>query len=64
MTIFSRRISARRATEGCLFIPGDPVEEIKAGRDPHCGKERVEGRPYCARHAAMCYVRGRAEAAE
>ncbi len=35
---------------GCEWIDGDPVQEIKRGRDPHCGAKRVLGRPYCQEH--------------
>ena len=41
---------------GCLWIEGNPVEELRAGLDPYCGAERVEGKPYCACHCARAFV--------
>jgi hypothetical protein len=41
----------------CLFIEGDPVAELRAGRDPHCNARVAEGRVYCARHARRAYYR-------
>jgi len=41
----------------CRFIEGDPVEELRQGRDPHCNAGVAEGRVYCARHAARVYLR-------
>lgn len=38
----------------CKFPLGDP-------RNPafkFCGADRLEGRPYCSEHTALCYVRG------
>ena len=44
---------------GCQFIAGDPLAELKAGRDPHCGAERREGSAYCPEHHARCWVKGK-----
>lgn len=41
---------------GCLFIDGHPTEALRAGLDPHCGKKRKAGSPYCEKHNAICYV--------
>jgi hypothetical protein len=46
-------------TGGCQFIAGDPLVELKAGRDPHCGKTRRDGSSYCAAHHRRCWVKGR-----
>jgi len=43
------------APGGCHFIDGHPVEEMRAGKDPFCGKKRAPGSPYCERHHAICY---------
>ena len=43
-------------TGGCQFIAGDPLAELKAGRDPHCGAERQEGSAYCETHHGVCWV--------
>ena len=39
---------------GCQFIAGDPLVELKAGRDPHCGETRQEGSSYCLHHHSLC----------
>ena len=39
---------------GCQFIAGDPLVELKAGRDPHCGETRQEGSSYCLHHHRIC----------
>ena len=41
----------------CLFIAGDPILELRAGRDPHCNAPALGNQPYCARHAARVYYR-------
>ena len=41
---------------GCQFIAGDPLVELKAGRDPHCGETRQEGSSYCLHHHSLCYL--------
>ena len=41
---------------GCQFIAGDPLAELKAGRDPHCGAERQEGSSYCLLHHSLCWL--------
>ena len=41
-------------TGGCQFIAGDPLVELKAGRDPHCGETRQEGSSYCLHHHSLC----------
>ena len=45
---------------GCQFIAGDPLVELKAGRDPHCGETRREGSAYCETHHRVCWVRAKA----
>ena len=45
----------------CLFIEGDPIAELRQGRDPHCNARVAEGRVYCARHAARVYLRPKEE---
>ena len=39
---------------GCQFIAGDPLVELKAGRDPHCGETRQEAVSYCLHHHRIC----------
>ena len=41
---------------GCQFIAGDPLAELKAGRDPHCGDTRQEGSSYCLLHLSLCWL--------
>lgn len=45
---------------GCQFIAGDPLLELAAKRDPHCGKTRRDGSAYCEEHHAVCWVKGKA----
>lgn len=40
---------------GCQFIAGDPIPELRAKRDPHCGKPRQEGSAYCPTHHRVCW---------
>jgi hypothetical protein len=54
-----RKASGR--VKRCLFIEGDPVAELRQGRDPHCNARVAEGRVYCARHAARVYLRPKEE---
>jgi len=41
----------------CLFIEGDPILELRAGRDPHCNAPVLGTHPYCARHCLRAYNR-------
>jgi GcrA cell cycle regulator len=42
----------------CRFITGDAIKMIAAGQDPFdCPKLVVDGKPYCAEHAARCYTK-------
>lgn len=45
-------------TSSCAFIAGDPMEEIRSGRNPFCGGKTENGSPYCSLHSRVCYVRG------
>jgi hypothetical protein len=42
---------------GCEWIDGDPSVELREGRDPHCGKKRVIGKPYCREHLERSVAR-------
>ncbi len=47
----SRPAPALASPRACQWIEGDSYKaDIAAGRDPHCGKPSVPGRPYCATH--------------
>jgi len=39
--------------EGCRWIDTgvDPIEAMRSGRDPHCGKPKMQGKSYCEEHA-------------
>jgi hypothetical protein len=41
----------------CLFIEGDPILELRAGRDPFCNAPVLGTHPYCARHCLRAYYR-------
>ncbi len=41
----------------CLFIEGDPILELRQGRDPHCNAPVLGTHPYCARHCLRAYYR-------
>ena len=45
-------------TSSCAFIAGDPMEEIRSGRNPFCGAKTENGSPYCPLHSRVCYVGG------
>ena len=57
--ILSKRSASKDAqrVRRCLFIEGDPIAELRQGRDPHCNAPVAEGRVYCARHCARAYYR-------
>jgi hypothetical protein len=46
-------VRARR----CLFIEGDPIFELRQGRDPFCNAPVLGTHPYCARHCLRAYYR-------
>jgi hypothetical protein len=39
----------------CLFIEGDPIRELRQGRDPFCNAPVLGTHPYCARHCLRAY---------
>ena len=41
----------------CLFIEGDPILELRQGRDPFCNAPVLGAHPYCARHCVRAYYR-------
>ena len=57
--ILSKRSASKDAKRvgQCLFIEGDPVEELRAGRDPHCNAPVLASHSYCARHCRRAYRR-------